>query len=125
MAEAKGSADEGSGTRDPEQIEREIEQTREELGETVAAVAEKTDVKGKAKRKANQTKARAKSKAEEVKQTAGLKREQLGAKAHDVTPESAAAGAQRAATAVREKRAPVAIAAAFVAGFAVGRMTGR
>ena len=38
MAETKAS-------KDPERIEAEIEQTREDLGETVAALAEKTDVK--------------------------------------------------------------------------------
>ena len=35
----------GARGRDPEQIREDIEQTREELGDTVAAVAEKTDVK--------------------------------------------------------------------------------
>ena len=37
--------------RPPEQIEREIERTREELGETVEALAAKTDVKAAARRK--------------------------------------------------------------------------
>jgi DNA-binding XRE family transcriptional regulator len=35
----------------PEEIRQEIEETREELGDTVAAVAEKTDVKKQAKAK--------------------------------------------------------------------------
>ena len=52
MAEQKmdGPAEEATQaeTRSPEQIEAEIERTREELGETVAALAEKTDVKDQA-----------------------------------------------------------------------------
>lgn len=40
-----------SSGRSPQQIEREIEQTREELGETVEALAAKTDVKEAARRK--------------------------------------------------------------------------
>jgi Protein of unknown function (DUF3618) len=35
----------------PEQVEREIEQTREQLGETVEALAAKTDVKAAAQRR--------------------------------------------------------------------------
>jgi uncharacterized protein (TIGR03382 family) len=37
-------------TRKPEEIEAEIEATREELGETVSALGEKTDVKAQAQR---------------------------------------------------------------------------
>ena len=36
-------------TKSPEQIQADIEQTREELGDTVEALAEKTDVKAQAK----------------------------------------------------------------------------
>jgi hypothetical protein len=42
--------------RDPAQIEREIEETREELAESVGALAEKTDVKGRAEAKVEETK---------------------------------------------------------------------
>ena len=35
--------------KSPEQIRADIEQTREELGDTVEALAEKTDVKAQAK----------------------------------------------------------------------------
>ena len=56
-------SDEGNGSqstqaRDPEQIERDIERTRKELADTVAAVAEKADVKGQAKQKVSETRAR-------------------------------------------------------------------
>jgi MYXO-CTERM domain-containing protein len=42
--------------RTPAEIEAEIERTREELGDTVAALAEKTDVKKQASEKAEQAK---------------------------------------------------------------------
>jgi ElaB/YqjD/DUF883 family membrane-anchored ribosome-binding protein len=44
--------------REPEQIQREIEQTRDQLGETVAALARKTDVKAQARSKLEDTRAR-------------------------------------------------------------------
>jgi hypothetical protein len=37
--------------KEPEEIRREIQQTRAELGDTVEALAAKTDVKGQAKQK--------------------------------------------------------------------------
>ena len=40
--------------REPEEIREEIEQTREELGDTVATMAKKTDVKQQAQRLAKE-----------------------------------------------------------------------
>jgi Protein of unknown function (DUF3618) len=40
--------------RTPERVQREIEHTRAELGDTAAALAEKADVKGQAKRAAGE-----------------------------------------------------------------------
>ena len=63
MAETKqttGTAEtQEQSVRDPEEIEREIEVTREELGDTVAELAAKADVKAQAKRKVDETKTRA------------------------------------------------------------------
>ncbi|HTX09077.1 MAG TPA: DUF3618 domain-containing protein [Solirubrobacteraceae bacterium] len=42
--------------KDPEQIQREIEQTRRELGDTVEALAAKADVKAQAQRRIESTK---------------------------------------------------------------------
>jgi archaellum component FlaD/FlaE len=119
MAEAKEKQGNDATTRDPEQIEREIEETREDLGDTVAALAEKADVKGQGKRKAQKTKSKAKAKVEDVKETAGAKREELAKGMREATPESAAAGAQRAVGVVRENPTPAAIAGAFAAGVVV------
>jgi Protein of unknown function (DUF3618) len=49
-----------SEEKGPEEIREEIEETREELGDTVAAGAEKTDVKKQAKAKVEDIKARTK-----------------------------------------------------------------
>jgi hypothetical protein len=50
----------------PEEIQREIEQTRERLGETVDELAAKADVKTRAQAKVADVKARARVKAAEV-----------------------------------------------------------
>jgi hypothetical protein len=51
----------------PAKLREEIEKTREELGETVAAVAEKTDVKAQAQAKVEGAKAQASAKADDLK----------------------------------------------------------
>ena len=49
-ADQTGNGADATGeTKSPEQIRAEIDQTRDELGDTVEALAEKTDVKAQAK----------------------------------------------------------------------------
>jgi Protein of unknown function (DUF3618) len=93
--------------RSPEEIRRDIEETRGELGDTVEALAAKADVKAQAKDKAEEVKAQAKDKADELKQ-----------KASDVTP----AGVQEKA---QQNPLPFAIGAALLAGFVIGRLSAR
>jgi uncharacterized protein DUF3618 len=50
--------------QDTEQLRREIERTRAELGATVEALSHKTDVKAQARAKAEQAKVQAREKAE-------------------------------------------------------------
>jgi ElaB/YqjD/DUF883 family membrane-anchored ribosome-binding protein len=57
-------------TRGPEEIQADIEATREELGETVSALAEKADVKGQAQRKVEETKRQAQANISGVSDTA-------------------------------------------------------
>jgi len=62
MGESQGPASEAvetEGDRTPEQVREEIEQTRVELGDTVAELAAKTDVKAQAHRAADNAKAQA------------------------------------------------------------------
>ena len=51
---------------DQQELEKEIEQTREQLGETVEALAGKVDVKARAQQKLGQLTARLKGKATEA-----------------------------------------------------------
>lgn len=95
--------------RTPEQIEADIEETREELGDTVEALAAKTDVK-----------ARAKAKVEETKGTVSEKISGIGDSARQAAPESASTGAQQAVAAMRDNPEQTALAGAFFAGVFAG-----
>ena len=98
---------------DPDQIRREIESTRQELGDTVAALSAKTDVK-----------AQAKQKIEDTKTTVAEKKDELLGKAKEASPQSAATAASRSEQA-RQNPLPVAAAGAFALGFLAGRVTKR
>jgi ElaB/YqjD/DUF883 family membrane-anchored ribosome-binding protein len=81
-------------SRDPEEIRSEIDETREELADTAAALAYKTDVK-----------ARAKERVQDVRTNIAER-----------TPSSA----QEAGGAVKRNPLPAAAVAAAVLGFAIG-----
>jgi ElaB/YqjD/DUF883 family membrane-anchored ribosome-binding protein len=121
---SQGSGDTGEA-RKPEQIEEEIEQTREELGDTVAAVTEKADVKKQAKAKVSDAKKRATAKKEAAKEKATATKERATAKAKEATPESAHAGMQRAQELARENPLPVIVGIAVVGGFVLGWAMGK
>jgi hypothetical protein len=108
------TAVDAKGTSDPEEIRDDIEQTRDELGETVAALAEKTDVKQQAQ-----------TKAEELKGQATEKVRELGDKAKEIAPESAGEGVQQAQRIAQENPMPLALAGTFLAGFLLGRLFSR
>jgi Skp family chaperone for outer membrane proteins len=93
MAEHRTSADEPA--TEPEQIESQIQETRRELGDTVAALADKADVKKQARQKADETKAAAQTKATEA--TAAARRVPVRAREN---PAIAAGGAAVAALAL-------------------------
>jgi hypothetical protein len=122
--------------RSPDDIRDDIEQTREELGDTAAALAQKADVKGqtkakaskakgKAKAKATEAKQKASTKAEAMKQTAAAKKDEVAGKAQEATPDSVGTGVQQAQRYARENPAALAIGGAFVAGFFLGRRRSR
>ena len=101
-----------SGSPDhPEQLRTEIEQTRQQLGETVDQLTAKTDVKARAQAKVADLTQRAKDTAGQVRQQAEAAgetgREQLQARTPDAVKRTAAAGA----VGVRQNRTPLAIAA--------------
>jgi ElaB/YqjD/DUF883 family membrane-anchored ribosome-binding protein len=99
---------------DPAQLRADIERTRQDLGDTVAALAEKTDVK-----------TRAKEKVTEVKQTVNDKRTELMGKARESSPDGANSAAVQVRTKAQENPVPTAALAAFVGGFLFGRITRR
>jgi hypothetical protein len=85
--------------RAPEEIEADIERTRREMGDTVAAVAEKADVKAQAKAKVEDAKARLKAAA----------------------PDSAGDGAGTLGRVASENRRPLIIGGAVLVAFLLGR----
>jgi hypothetical protein len=89
--------------RTPQQIRSDIEATREEVGDTVEALAAKTDVK-----------ARAKDRVDELK-----------AKAQSTTPETAQQGGRTVIDTVRSNPAPFVLAGAVAVAFLLGRRSGR
>ncbi len=99
---------------DPEQIREEIESTREELGDTVAALSAKTDVKAQAKRKVDETKA-----------TVAEKKDELLGKAKAASPQSAATAVTGVSKQAKQYPLPVAAAGTFVFGFLAGRISKR
>lgn len=124
MDQDKGKAGTRVESRDPEQIKEEIEQTRGELGDTVAAVTEKADVKKQAKGKVAGAKKKAAMKKNAAKQKATETKEQATAKAKEVTPESAGAGVEQAQHAARKNPVPLMVGLGVAAGFVLGWLVG-
>jgi hypothetical protein len=98
----------------PAELRAEIERTRQDLGDTVAALAEKTDVK-----------ARAREKVAEVKTTVNDKKSELMGRARESSPEGANSAAVQVRTKAQQNPVPTAALAAFVGGFLFGRITKR
>jgi hypothetical protein len=108
------STDNAEDTRSAEEIRADIEQTREEVGETVEALAAKSDVKAQARQRIDEVKGNARAKVDEVK-----------TKAQSSTPASAQQGGQQVVAKVRENPAPLALGAAVLVAFLIGRRTAR
>jgi ElaB/YqjD/DUF883 family membrane-anchored ribosome-binding protein len=101
-------------TRTPEEIRADIERTRAEVGDTVEALAEKTDVKAQAQHRVDEIKDSVRAKADDAK-----------AKARSTTPASAQQGGQQIVEKVRANPLPVIGAGALLAAFLLGRRSGR
>ena len=111
--------------RSPEEIRHDIEQTREDLGDTAEALAQKADVKGQAKAKVEDVKQSAWQKVQDAKEGAQQKTQEFGTKAKEATPDSAGAGASQVASVAQENPVPLAVGAAFVAGVMIGWILSR
>ena len=84
------------------------------MGDTVEALAAKTDVK-----------AQAKERIDSIKEGAQQKKDQFVKKAKGATPESAGAGAQQVSSTIQHRPVPFAAVGAFAAGMLVGWLMGR
>jgi Protein of unknown function (DUF3618) len=89
--------------RSPEEIRRDIDQTRAELGDTVEALAHKTDVKAQARERIDSIKHKAKAN----------------------TPDSASGGARQVTATAQRNPLPFAVGGALLAGFVIGRISSR
>lgn len=101
-----------TGSQDPEQIQREIEETRAQLGDTVEALARKADVKAQAKQKIADTKA-----------TVSEQTQRLRGTVREASPERATSAATQVTHKAKENPVPVAVAGAFALGFLAGHLT--
>jgi ElaB/YqjD/DUF883 family membrane-anchored ribosome-binding protein len=120
-AATKATETKAGEPRDPEQIREEIDETREQLGETVAVVAEKTDVKKQAQARKEELKEQASAKADEAKEKA----KEIGNRAKDAAPDSAQEGVAQVQRVASENPVPMALAGAFLAGIVAGRLLSR
>ena len=96
------------------ELRADIERTRQELGDTVAALAEKTDVK-----------ARAREKVAEVRSTVTEKKTELMGRARETSPEGASSAATQVKAKAQQNPVPTAALAAFIGGWLFGRITKR
>ena len=110
----------GSESSSPAEIRAEIEQTREELGDTVEALAAKTDIKGQAQDRIAAAKQTVADNVTHANETITGKKDEYTAKAKEATPESAGAGAQQVRSTIQENPLAFATAGGFVAGLLLG-----
>jgi ElaB/YqjD/DUF883 family membrane-anchored ribosome-binding protein len=114
--EAEAAAPDAGREDDPERIRGDIEQTREDLGETVDALASKADVKGQVKQRAEERKQALRTQQQRAQEKASQVRERVT----NATPEDAKAIAGQATAAAKERPWP-AIGGALIVGLLLGR----
>ena len=96
---------------DQQELEQEIEKTREQLGETVEALAAKVDVKARAREKLSQLTGRLKSKAIEArgKATEATRQLRLQDKANQAKQQAGQAGQQ-----IKKRPIPAGVTAGLI-----------
>lgn len=109
----------------PEQIRADIERTQQELGDTVEALAHKTDVKAQASARIDAAKESIQETVHGTRASVSETKDEFVSKVKQATPETASAGAQQMSAAVQDKPQPFATAGAFVAGVLLGWLVGR
>ena len=114
-----------SEPQSPEQIRAEIERTQEELGDTIEALAQKTDVKAQASARIGAARESIQETVHGARESISGSRDEFVSKVKQATPESAGAGAHQVSATVQEKPLPFAAAGAFAAGVLLGWLIGR
>ena len=125
MTEGKPSETQATEGRSPEELRSDIEATRERMGDTVEALAAKTDVKAHVTKSAEEAKERAREKVAEAKAKVTAAKEDVLGKARETSPESATSAATQVTQKARENPLAVAVAGAAMAGFLLGRWSKR
>jgi ElaB/YqjD/DUF883 family membrane-anchored ribosome-binding protein len=105
---------------DPDELRRDIEQTREQLGDTVEALAHKADVKSRLSEKLDGGKAAVRERQEQLRGKVVEARDRVA----DASPDDAGRAASRVAHTVTERPLP-AVALALAIGLALGWMIKR
>jgi Protein of unknown function (DUF3618) len=124
MGESQGPGGETMTTesdRTPEQVREDIERTRAEMGDTVARLAARTDIKAQAHRAVDTAKATVASKASDVRDSAGAKKDELAASAREAMPPSADAARRQVVSRAQDHRLALVAVAAFGAGLLIGK----
>jgi len=120
MAPSERSRPEGRPSNDPEQLREEIRKTREELGETVEALAYKADLKARAQHRVDERKEQLRQR----RQMAKAKATGIGERVRQTSPDEAQDAVKRAQAGVKEHPVPTA-AGGLVIGLVIGRLIGR
>jgi len=103
------------------ELQAEIEDVREDLGDTAAALASKTDVKTRARAKADELKRSAKAKTDNLLSGGGNVTSDEGSGA----PAAVGSGLDRLRTIAKQNPVPTVALGAVVGGFLLGRLTRR
>jgi ElaB/YqjD/DUF883 family membrane-anchored ribosome-binding protein len=120
MALSEEPGPEGRRSNNPEQLREEIRATREELGETVEALAHKADLKARAQHRVDERKEQLRQR----RQIAKAKATEIGEKVRHTSPDQAQDALKRAQARAKEHPVPTA-AGGLVIGLMIGRLIGR
>jgi uncharacterized protein involved in exopolysaccharide biosynthesis len=97
--------------QDPSEVRQAIEQDRDELAETVQALARKADVKGRIRETLSRS-------SNQLQHTAT----DLASKVREVSPDQVPSGLGSAAKSVRQRPIPLGVALGFCFGLLLGRL---
>ena len=109
------------------QLRAEIEDVREDLGDTAAALAAKTDVKTRARERADEVKRNAMAKKDELlsKTRSSSAGEQASGPGRGGVPERAGSAITQLQSKARANPVPTAALGALIGGYLLGRLAGR